>query len=71
VARHKAVTAMAGVAAAVPAIGVRSRGAAAQPKIASRPASLLPLREPDRPLVRPLADDAREVIVLIADKNWP
>jgi uncharacterized small protein (DUF1192 family) len=70
-ARQKSVAAMAGATAPIPAISQRCRGAAPQPKIASRPASLLPVREPDRPLVRPLADDAREVIVLIADKCWP
>lgn len=48
-----------------------NRGDVVQPKIASRPASLLRVREPDRPLVRPLAGDARDVVVLIADKSWP
>lgn len=68
-ARQKAATAMA-AAAPVPAVCVRRRGAAPAPQLGSKPASLLPVREPDRPLPRPHAD-AGEVIVLIADQNWP
>jgi hypothetical protein len=70
-ARQQAVAAMAATAVRVPAPCPRCRGAAAQPRIANRSASLLPVREPDRPLVRPQSDEAQEVIVLIADQNWP
>lgn len=69
-ARQKAATAMAG-AASPAAVCVRRRSAAPAAHVTSRPASRLPVREPDLPLPRPHADDAREVIVLIADKNWP
>jgi hypothetical protein len=71
-ARQEAVAAIAGAAAPAPALCPRCSGAEPrQPRIGTRRAPRLPVREPERPVARPLTDDAREVIVLIADKSWP